>query len=740
MSVPHRVHGVRVLKAVSSSLRLQILNLLFDRGPLSYTELMNSLKMNPSRDAGRFAYHLKFLLKADLVEADVESRKYCLTDLGKMIIEVADRIEKKTLKPKRMLVRASRFAMEEFDVNKIANSLIEEARMPAELAQKVAKEAEKRLLKSRTKYLSAPLVREIVNAILIEKGLEDYRHKLTRLGLPVHEVSRLVEGRGKTPQESASIHEVAGEAVLSEYVLLKAFPRDIADAHLSGSIHVNDLGMWVVKPSEVMHDLRFFYQNGLDLQKVNPFQPSLVPPKDFEQALFITLDVFLHSAREVGKAQTLNYANVFLAPFARGSEPAKIKDTLRSFLLEIAQYAEASIGLELTMPSFIADKPAVGPFGKPVGKYSDFREETQMLASTILDIALEENKTKPLFNPKIIVRTRPDTFTDERAKALLLKAHSLPTGNGIAYFACSQEPTQGVFSGSGSRLEADLSGDWEIDTLRTGCLGTVAINLPRIAYESEKDKAKFLELLRGRLELASRAFEIKYGALKQHGAGLLPFVMQSANGDRYFRIESSTRLLNLVGLEEALEVFFGRNPHRNEEALKMVDEVAQCVSDFVRRVGRKHGKRLLPAIMPDTEASERLAQLDIDRYGLGKTKFSGTREKPFYSTVVPLTVQDGQIPQDLLALEHRLRGLRAGGSLSVIELGESEFKPDELLALTSKIIEVGGIEFFTYNRKLTYCTNCRKSWSGSHSKCPSCGAVGALMTYDRFASSRAQTG
>jgi ribonucleoside-triphosphate reductase len=268
----------------------------------------------------------------------------------------------------------------------------------------------------------------------------------------------------------------------------------------------------------------------------------------------------------------------------------------------------------------------------------------------------------------------------------------------------------------------------------------VAINLPRIAYESEKDKAKFLELLRGRLELASRAFEIKYGALKQHGAGLLPFVMQSANGDRYFRIESSTRLLNLVGLEEALEVFFGRNPHRNEEALKMVDEVAQCVSDFVRRVGRKHGKRLLPAIMPDTEASERLAQLDIDRYGLGKTKFSGTREKPFYSTVVPLTVQDGQIPQDLLALEHRLRGLRAGGSLSVIEPEESEFKPDELLALTSKIIEVGGIEFFTYNRKLTYCTNCRKSWSGSHSKCPSCGAVGALMTYDRFASSRAQTG
>ncbi len=53
LSVPHRVRGVRILKAVSSPIRLQILNLLFDRGSLSYSELMSSLKMNPSRDVGQ---------------------------------------------------------------------------------------------------------------------------------------------------------------------------------------------------------------------------------------------------------------------------------------------------------------------------------------------------------------------------------------------------------------------------------------------------------------------------------------------------------------------------------------------------------------------------------------------------------------------------------------------------------------------------------------------------------------
>ena len=156
---------------------------------------MNQLKMNPSRDAGRFAYHLKFMLNANLVEADVEAKKYYLTDLGKMVLDVADRVEKKAVKPRGMMVRTSHLTVEEFDANKIANSLIREAKVPAELAQKAAKEAEKRLVKSKTKYLTASLIREVVNAILVEKGFEDYRHKLTRVGMPIHEVTVLIESK-----------------------------------------------------------------------------------------------------------------------------------------------------------------------------------------------------------------------------------------------------------------------------------------------------------------------------------------------------------------------------------------------------------------------------------------------------------------------------------------------------------------------------------------------------------------
>lgn len=735
LSVSRRTRGAKVLKAVSSPIRLQILNLLFDKGSLSYTELMSALKMNPSRDAGRFAYHLKFLLKADLLEADVEARKYLLTDLGKMVIDVADRVEQKASKQKGMLVRTSRFALEEFDANKIATSLTREAKMPADLAQKVAKEAEKQLLKSRTKYLTAPLVREVVNAILIEKGLEEHRHKLTRLGLPVHEVAALVEAKSKASEGSASICETAGKTVLQEYALLSIFPRDIADAHLSGALHIHGLGSWILKPTEVFHDLRFFFQKGLDLEQISALQPSYPSPQNLESALTMVLNVLLHSAKEASDMQTLDYFNVFLAPFAKSLDAPRIKETLHLFISSISQHVTVSIALELTIPDFVSEKPAFGPSGRPVGKYGDFVGESQLLASLILEVAAEESATKPLLNPKIIVKVRSEAFSDERAKAILLKAHNLASEKGILYFANlpNRDRRQSVFSASGCKLDSDLSGDWEIDTLRTGCLGSVSVNLPRVVQESGRDKTKLFETLRERLEMATRALEIKHRAIRQHGKGLAPFLMQEVGGDQYFRLDNCSWIVNLTGFKEAAETFCEKSAWGDEKTLEFAEEVMQTVVTFTQKTRRRRGKRLLPATLPDVDASERLAQLDIERYGVGKIRFSGTREKPYYSTANKIIVQDGKLFSNTLEIEQKLQGSLVGGSFSVIELGEAEHKADELVTLTKQMAESGILEFFMYDRKMTYCANCKRSWFGSLHKCPSCGAIGTLTLFDRFA-------
>ena len=160
--------------------------------------------------------------------------------------------------------------------------------------------------------------------------------------------------------------------------------------------------------------------------------------------------------------------------------------------------------------------------------------------------------------------------------------------------------------------------------------------------------------------------------------------------------------------------------------------------NFKAKVGRKHGKRFFPVILQSVEASERLAQLDIEKYGLAKVKFSGTRDKPFYSTTKRLRIQAGNglsITPESLENAEKLKGLSNGGNLSVIELEQSEYKAEDLLNLTTQLVQTQTVEFFTYNRAMTYCSNCDKSWLGTLHKCPQCGAISTLTVFDRFSSS-----
>jgi ribonucleoside-triphosphate reductase (formate) len=734
MSIQHRTRGVRVLKAVSSPLRLQILNFLFDKNALSYTELMSALKMNPSRDAGRFAYHLKFLLKANLVEADVDTKKYYLTDLGKMLIDIADRVEKNAQKTKAMIVRTSHSTLEEFDPNKIAHSLIREAKMPPEEAQKTAKEAEKLLQKSRTKYVTAPLIREIVNALLIEKGQEDYRHKLTRLGLPVHEVTALIENRDN-PQNPATIMTKAGQAVFTEYVLLNIFPRDVADAHTSGAIHINHLSTWLLRPSEVIHDFRFFLQRGL--LATNSLQLPQKPPETFDQALSLAFNVLLRSAKEVDTLQTLAHFNLFLAPYARNTDPARIREALSFFIQNLNQSVDAAISLTLNIPQYIADKPAIGPLGKPAGIYADFAQETSLIASLFVDIVGEESNLRPLLNPRLILRITKKTLADEKSREILQKAHKIAAEHGIFYFANMGDERNAIFSATGAKFETDLTGDWETDTLRTGCLGTVTINLPRIAYESEKEPGRFFDILKERYDLATRALEIKSRTLKQHERIVLPFLTQSGNGDRYLRLENCSNLINFAGIQEASEMFCAQNAaHPDIAAFRW--EISKNINNLKAKPGRRHGKRFFSTLRQSLEASERQALLDIEKFGVARMRFSGTREKPYYQTVkrlrlhlgVPLTIE----PESIKAAQD-LSVLNQGGNLSVIELGQSDTKQEELSSLTATLLEAQTVELFTYNHAITFCNNCMKRWLGTLQKCPQCGAISSLTIYDRFASS-----
>jgi len=721
--------GARVLKAVASSLRLGILRLLYEKGPLSYTEIMNFLKLSPSRDAGRFAYHLKTLLDMDLIEPDVTSKKYGLTDMGKAIVEFADELDDSAYK-KRMLVRTSRLAIENFDRNKIAESLVREAEVPIELAQKIAREAEKRLVKLGTKYLTAPLIREFVNAILIERGLEEYRHKLTRLGLPVYDVTQLIREMSGRSADVAKVHVAAGSRVVEEYTLLNALPRDVADAHISGTLNLNNLGYWVLRAGGVMHDLRFFFQHGLAFDDRYSTQVSLKPPKTFKSALSITTNILRLASAEVASEQGVDLFNIFLAPFVKGLPKNEVKEELSQFLMSVNLTVPTgvSLGLETVLPTFLAEGKVYGG-----GVYADYPDESHLIASAVLECLSEREDSKPIFNPSIIVKVRPEALNDKDAESLLYEAHGL-AAKGFPYFANLNPEGQmcASYTATGLRFATDWKEDWELDAIRTGCVDIVTLNLPRAVYDSERDKGKFLKNLYDLSEKGLRALEIKYHTMRRRAAeGLLPFLVQKEEQDPYLRLENSSCLLGFVGLNEAAQSMTGKAIHESEEALNFAEEIITHLAKLVKALAKKRGIRFALALTPDLYGARRMAELDIERYGLGEVHVKGGRESPCYTNMSVLPY-DLDLPlEDYLRIEGRFHLLTPGGHLVRISLKEGEDEAESLLSTTIKIIKDHKIGLYAFDRSLTYCGKCRRTFNGIHMKCPACGSVNAVTRFSR---------
>ncbi|MDH5447780.1 MAG: helix-turn-helix domain-containing protein [Candidatus Bathyarchaeota archaeon] len=689
--------GVRVLKAISAPIRIQILALLLEYGPMSYTEIMNTLKLDATRDAGRFAYHLKSLLKADLIEPDVETKNYRLTDLGRRIIEITDEIDDRTYKRRKMLVRTSHLSIEEFDRNKITQSLITEANVPTDLAQKIAREAEKRLQQFKTKYLTAPLIREIVNTILLEKHYEEYRHKLTRLGLPVHEVTRLIDAP-KTNVEA--VHKAAGNAVMEEYTLLSILPRSISDAYLSGSLHLNNLGTWTLKPNEITHSLPYFLQ----------FQK----PKTLEAALNITTNVTRNTATETTGQQNLDNFNIHLAPYTKDIAPNKIKELLRLFIKNLNQTTPTPTTISL---EFSAEKSAA------------YADETQQLTLFLLETLAEENKIHPLKNPKIIIKTQRVLKTSE-AESLLHEVHKLAATSILVYFANLYPDNQinATYTASGLRLADEWQQDWELDTQRTGNLDTATINLPRVSVDAKGDEDKFLELLDDQLNMAKQALAIKYQTIKKRvKQNLLPYLTQKTNGDQYFRLENTTRTIVSMGIKEAVQKLMGKEIAEDiGKAFVITERILKHINAYAKKHAKKPQARLTTAVIPNRTAAKRLAMLDVEKYGWGVVKTKGTRGNPYYSdinTVSPLEKEQFNI-------EERIHQLTLGGHLALIETEDQQPSVEELLAKT-KQLTTSNIGFFAYNLSFTYCHHCKSTSHGTHLKCPNCGSTN-ILTLKQF--------
>jgi len=237
------------LKTLGQKIRIDILKKLkVAQNHFSFSKLQKEV-LEHNFSSVNFSFHLNALKKCELIESSEEG--YYITKLGKQILNNILSIEQiLTDRSKTKMIRTSRYSKELFDSNKIVEYLVIEGELDGFLARQIAREVEVRLTKTNIEYLTAPLMREYINAVLLENGLEEVRHKLTRLGTPPYEVFKLFNSKDNAITPETFIRRL-GSDVSEQFLLLNLLPKNLADLYLTGEIALLHLNYWSLRPLSI---------------------------------------------------------------------------------------------------------------------------------------------------------------------------------------------------------------------------------------------------------------------------------------------------------------------------------------------------------------------------------------------------------------------------------------------------------------------------------------------------------
>jgi len=304
-------------------------------------------------------------------------------DLKDIVYETLKEFDKKTGKnyadnyrsENCLKIRTSEKEFEPFNKEKIVHALVQEAGADEKTANKIADEVEKEIKKLGVKYLTAPMIREVVNAKLIEFGLEELRHKHTRLGIPVYDIFKLIK---KGTRENAnlmhnpeSIHKWVADETMKQFALLEIFPRFIADAHMRGDIHLHDLEYSAIRPVCCQHDLRNFFMYGLKVDGTGRHTSVSKPAKHAEVAIQHAAKVLSAAQCEMSGGQSIDEFNIWLAPYVKGLSYERVIQLMQMFIYEMNQMYVARGGQSLVKDELIFIKDNEKLKVCKIGEYID---------------------------------------------------------------------------------------------------------------------------------------------------------------------------------------------------------------------------------------------------------------------------------------------------------------------------------------------------------------------------------
>jgi ribonucleoside-triphosphate reductase (formate) len=663
-----------IFSVMASPNRIDILRILNSKGPLTYSELKSLAGFKSKKESGKFAYHLRKLLRQSLVALNKGERRYTITNLGKLVLSLARQIEERSIiESGKMYVRTSRHSIEEFNSLKIIQSLVREGNMPLEQANKITEEVENKIYKFQTAYLTSSLIRETVNSVLIEHGYEEYRNKMARLGIPASDIADLLNDADRAKNGIDSILLKASHSVFSEYLVINTLTKDIADMHLGGEINISNSGTWGLIPDTIFLNASDLADTGLNLSNkfLNVSRLTMLNNEN-DFATFLPILISLLS-REASTEIVLDDVIQLLLKYTQ--EPSKIESQFARALLGSSAAPSYSLsGLPtttLSLPAYDLDSKLIGAL---LNGYRRYAESTPIPR---IGISLNYNRNG----------IKPEDHAEYIATTLL---------------------AGGIISVSQNGLRGSNGVRKIIDTKDFGTimgLQSLSINLPRLAYQSNKDETYFRARLALMIKPALAAMSIRKKSITDLiRKRMIPTL---SSNTLFMQTMPTNILINLTGLKESIYDIMGYTSENN--GAEIFQKVLKTAADVVTEQGKRLGEDHVGIAMIFDDSAGRFVELDSDRYGKTPLLSNQQNDKPAYSQGLTLNgknlLSSEETAVNLINECKSLDKLLNGGLSVTLDL--SDFG-SSTIEITNAIKAVSDLNFFRPSLKLLICSTCGK--------------------------------
>jgi ribonucleoside-triphosphate reductase (formate) len=639
-----------------------------------------------------------------------------------------------------LFVRTSGDDIVAWNRSKIVDALIKETGIKRELAEIIGLEVEKQVKKLSIDFITAPLIRELVDVKLLEYRMEDTRRAHTRLGVPIYDVKQIIFNKNRenanTPHNPEATNLTLSENIKKEFALLKVFSSDVADAHMIGDIHLHDLG-FIDRPYCSGQSIEFIKKFGLSL----PDSSYIGRPAD-EADILISQIVKFSTALHGHFAGAIGWdaVNLFLAPYIEGLGKGHIKKLAKQLIEDFSHAALSRGGQGLfsdlniyyEVPKHFENVPAIGRGGQYTGKtYKEYAKEAQNFAEAMFEVYMEgDGAGRPYFFPKPLVHITEKFFLTEGHEKFLDLISDVAAEKGNTYYVFDRGDTAKI--SECCRLsfkldKSDLDDAKEPWKMRYSAIQNITLNLPRAAFRAKGNDEKLFEELTRLMEVTIKAHIQKRAFIEEILAlgndGPLSLLAMKRDGEAYLRLRRVTHLVGILGLNELVQFHTGQELHETAEAVKFGMKVVAYLKLKCEELSKKHNLNFVLEQTPAESTAYRFAKLDMKHFmsnAMKVVKGNIDTQQMYYTNSTYFNVKTPMNPIDRVTKEGLFHPLIDAGALTHVWLGESRPSSASLSNFVIKTFRTTQNSQIAFSPEFTTCNDCGKTTRGITDKCPSC--------------------